>query len=55
MTQFNILPGSMHWLIQVLHLLVGLGAIVLMGITGARYLSLKQSISKTTMQPQTKQ
>lgn len=27
LTQFRLLPGSMHWLIQVLHLLVGLGAI----------------------------
>jgi hypothetical protein len=54
-TQFNILPGSLHWLIQALHLLVGLGAIVLMGITGARYLSLKQSASTITTQPQTKQ
>jgi hypothetical protein len=41
-TQFNILPGSLHWLIQALHLLVGLGAVVLMGIAGTRYLTLKQ-------------
>jgi hypothetical protein len=26
-TQFRLLPGSMHWIIQVLHLLVGLVAI----------------------------
>lgn len=54
-TQFNLLPGSLHWLIQVLHLLVGLGAIALMGITGARYLSLKQHASpQNIVQPQTK-
>jgi len=27
LSQFQLLPGSMHWIIQVLHLLVGLGAI----------------------------
>ena len=27
LTQDRLLPGSAHWLIQVLHLLVGLGAI----------------------------
>src|SRR5262249_37277479 len=27
LTQTQLLPGSAHWLIQVLHLLVGLGAI----------------------------
>lgn len=27
LSQFQLLPGSMHWVIQVLHLLVGLGAI----------------------------
>jgi hypothetical protein len=27
MTQTRLLPGSAHWVIQVLHLLVGLGAI----------------------------
>src|SRR5215813_8137177 len=27
LTQTRLLPGSAHWLIQVLHLLVGLGAI----------------------------
>jgi hypothetical protein len=27
LTQTRLLPGSAHWLIQILHLLVGLGAI----------------------------
>jgi len=27
LTQDRLLPGSVHWLVQVLHLLVGLGAI----------------------------
>lgn len=29
LTQQRLLPGSAHWLIQVLHLLVGVGAIAL--------------------------
>lgn len=31
-TQFQLLPGSLHWLIQILHLLVGLTAIALANI-----------------------
>jgi hypothetical protein len=31
-TQFQLLPGSLHWLIQALHLLVGLIAIALANI-----------------------
>ena len=27
LTQFQLLPGSLHWIVQVVHLLVGLGAI----------------------------
>jgi hypothetical protein len=27
-TQSQLLPGDLHWMVQVLHLLVGLGAIV---------------------------
>ena len=27
MTQQRILPGSAHWIVQVVHLLIGLGAI----------------------------
>jgi hypothetical protein len=26
MTQTSLLPGSLHWIVQVIHLLVGLGA-----------------------------
>lgn len=40
MTQFYILPGSFHWIIQTLHLLVGLGALALNGIMCNRYLSM---------------
>jgi hypothetical protein len=31
-TQDQLLPGSLHWLVQALHLLVGLGAIALANI-----------------------
>src|SRR5256884_9889097 len=33
----TMLVGHLHWLIQTLHLLVGIGAIVLTGALGARY------------------
>lgn len=33
-TQFQLLPGSLHWIIQVAHLLVGLVAIGLAGTLG---------------------
>ncbi|GCE08510.1 hypothetical protein [Dictyobacter aurantiacus] len=41
-TQFNILPGNLHWLIQTAHLLVGLGAIALAGNLITRSLALKR-------------
>jgi hypothetical protein len=36
LTQEELLPGSAHWLVQVLHLLVGLGAIGLSENLAAR-------------------
>ena len=42
-TQATLLVGSLHWLIQTAHLLVGLGALALAGILGTRYLRLKQA------------
>ena len=38
----TILVGNLHWLIQTLHTLVGIGAIVLTGLIGARYRTLKR-------------
>src|SRR5690242_5634403 len=35
-TQFQLLPGSLHWLIQALHLLVGIIAIALANILARR-------------------
>jgi uncharacterized membrane protein len=40
--QSNILAGNLHWLIQALHTLVGIGAIALTGFLGARYRTLKR-------------
>ncbi len=48
LNQVFILPGSLHWLIQVAHLLVGIGALALAGITAMRYRRLKQNICNTT-------
>jgi len=41
-SQSNILAGHLHWLIQTLHTLVGIGAIVLTGFLGVRYRTLKR-------------
>jgi hypothetical protein len=35
LTQFQLLPGSAHWLVQVLHLLLGIGAVGLGESLGA--------------------
>jgi len=45
-SQSNILAGNLHWLIQVLHTLVGIGALVLTGFLGARYRTLKRDEAK---------
>jgi len=44
--QSNILVGNLHWLIQTLHTLIGIGAIVLTGALGARYRTLKRGEAK---------
>ncbi len=46
LTQMFILVGSLHWLIQAAHLLVGIGALALLGIMGARYTRLKMAGAK---------
>lgn len=45
-TQDQILDTSAHWLIQAAHLLVGLGALALIGIISLRYRRLKQTPGK---------
>ena len=48
----TILVGNLHWLIQTLHLLVGIGAIVLTGLIGARYRTLKRGAAKPAVESQ---
>ncbi len=43
LTQATILPGDLHWLIQIAHML---GAITLAGFMSNRYLAVKQGQSK---------
>ncbi len=44
--QSNILAGNLHWLIQALHTLIGIGAIVLTGALGAHYMRLQRGEAK---------
>lgn len=55
LTQSSLLVGNLHWLIQTAHLLVGLGALALIGIISTRYLRLKQSRSGITVPSQATQ
>jgi uncharacterized membrane protein YuzA (DUF378 family) len=43
LTQASLLVGDLHWLIRIAHLLVGIGAMALIGNIGARYRRLKQA------------
>src|SRR6266511_4238638 len=45
-SQSNMLVGNLHWLVQTLHLLVSLGAIVLTGYLSARSRTLKRDEAK---------
>ena len=49
-TQFQLLPGSLHWIIQILHLLVGLTAIALANIL-ARQIIEGGATRRTRAQP----
>jgi hypothetical protein len=40
--QVDLLMGPLHWLVETLHLLVGLGALALTGLLAARYTALKR-------------
>ncbi|MFL5655745.1 MAG: hypothetical protein ACJ8CB_16395 [Ktedonobacteraceae bacterium] len=51
-SQSTILVGNLHWLIQTLHTLVGLGAIVLTGTLGVRYTTLKRGKASPTASSQ---
>lgn len=43
--QDALLIGTLHWLIQTVHMLVGIGALAYAGILSTRYRRLKQSIA----------
>ena len=51
LTQSGILTGSLHWLIQTAHMLVGIGAIALTGTMSARYMTLKHTMAKSAAEP----
>ena len=51
-SQVNMLVDNLHWLIQTLHLLAGIGAIVLTGFLGARYRTLKRGKASPAAEPQ---
>ncbi len=48
LTQEMLLVDSLHWLIQAAHLLVGLGALIFIGVIGTRYLRLKRGTIKAS-------
>jgi hypothetical protein len=50
--QSVILTGNLHWLIQTAHMLVGIGAMALAGMMGARYVALKHPIAKPAAKSQ---
>jgi hypothetical protein len=50
MTQTQILPGSFHWIVQVLHLVVGLAALAL-AETLARRIRGRRAFPRATAQP----
>jgi hypothetical protein len=49
LTQATLLLGSLHWLIQTAHLLVGLGALTFIGVLSARYLRIKRGVTKASV------
>jgi hypothetical protein len=51
-SQVDVLAGNLHWLIQTLHLLVGIGAMALTGFLGARYMTLKRGEASPTAESQ---
>lgn len=54
-TQTLILPGSLHWLVQIVHLLLGIGAMMLILRIERRYRVFKQQERRETLiQPQGK-
>jgi hypothetical protein len=45
LTQYTLLAGNLHWLIQIAHMLIGVGAVGLIQIIGDRYQRCKATAS----------
>jgi len=52
LTQSGILVGNLHWLVQTLHMLVGIGALVLGGVMSVRYAALKRAMVRPIIESQ---
>jgi hypothetical protein len=48
--QYTLLDGNLHWLIQSLHLLIGVGSLGVIHIIGSRYQRLKLATAKAAPQ-----
>jgi cytochrome bd-type quinol oxidase subunit 2 len=55
LTQYTLLVGNLHWLVQVFHLLIGLGSVGLIHVIGARYLHLQPETAKAVSEQTTPQ
>ncbi|HEX4202703.1 MAG TPA: hypothetical protein VHZ51_00560 [Ktedonobacteraceae bacterium] len=55
LTQTRLLTGNLHWLVQLAHLLVGIGAIALVQVMSVRYQHRKENlggiVNSASMQP----
>ncbi|QBD77149.1 hypothetical protein EPA93_14535 [Ktedonosporobacter rubrisoli] len=52
LTQTGLLTGNLHWIIRSVHLLVGLGALALIGLISMRYIALKQTKARVAERAQ---
>lgn len=55
LTQDTLLVGNLHWLVQVFHLLVGVGSLGVIQVIGSRYQHLKPGASKPASEQATPQ
>jgi hypothetical protein len=55
LTQYTLLVGNLHWLVQIFHLLVGVGSVGLIHLIGARYQHLQPETAKTVSEQATPQ
>lgn len=55
LTQYTLLVGNLHWLVQVFHMLIGVGSVGLIHIIGGRYQHLKPETAKAVSEQATPQ